>query len=352
MSATLPLISADPHVGAAPGAYRAFVEPVHRPAFDRWASGVTAPGVDAHEVLQALDSSGIAGALLFPAHELGEPPLGALDSPTPFSPELQLVGARAYNRWLATLCAQRPDRLFGVAILPLQDLQAAKEELAWARSVRMRGVILPTISDQDRQSHQVYSDRFYDPFWSACEEAGLPVHMHPWRSPAIYGAEHGADLLADFEQQQFARRLMTILLQEGVFERHPRLRFVLAHQGCRWVASRLAVLQERMLHPQSAGVGERLSLRPGEYFARNCWISQPQFSRSDCDTRVILGAHKMLWASGAHHETDLSAFTTLPERESRAILGENAARLYNLDLGALRAVASTLRPALVQPATA
>ena len=47
-----------------------------------------------------------------------------------------LAGAlcRAYNRWLADYCKPYPDRLFGVAMLPMQDRSStAIQEMTFAR---------------------------------------------------------------------------------------------------------------------------------------------------------------------------------------------------------------------------
>ena len=40
---------------------------------------------------------------------------------------------RAYNRWLADYCRPYPDRLFGVAMLPMQSIDLAIKEMGFAR---------------------------------------------------------------------------------------------------------------------------------------------------------------------------------------------------------------------------
>lgn len=346
----LTLISADTHIAPTPAACAPFVEPQHRSAFEAWraqAKPTTSAPTAAAELLASLSAAGIAAAILFP-NPAAALPLAPLDSPSLNAPELQLAGARAYNRWLADFCSRDTTRLTSLAILPLQDLTAALAELHWAAAHGLRGVLVPTITDQDPQAHPLYSDRHYDPVWSACEETGLAVHTHPWRTPAIYGTQAGSDFLAALEQQHFTRRLFSLFVQEGVFERHPRLRLVMAHQGARWVPPKLAVQQERLLHPQSTGVGEKLSLRPADYWARNCWLAISDTHREDVDARFALGFTKLLWgADDASEKTRLPAlFSGVPEREVRAILGENAARLYILDMHKLTALAQEIGPSV------
>src|SRR5262249_13140403 len=49
------------------------------------------------------------------------------------APDLSAALCRAYNRWLADYCRPYPDRLFGVAMLPMQSVPHAVEEMRFAR---------------------------------------------------------------------------------------------------------------------------------------------------------------------------------------------------------------------------
>ena len=59
--------------------------------------------------------------------------------------------ARAYNDWLAAFCAHHPDRLKGVAMVALQDINAAVREVRRAtEELGLVGVMMPTnVRDQD-----------------------------------------------------------------------------------------------------------------------------------------------------------------------------------------------------------
>ena len=48
-------------------------------------------------------------------------------------PKLEVALCRAYNRFVAAACAQAPDRLKWVVILPLRDIEASLEEMKWAK---------------------------------------------------------------------------------------------------------------------------------------------------------------------------------------------------------------------------
>src|SRR5947209_3369431 len=92
-------------------------------------------GFDPHARIVDLDLDGIDAAFLYPSVGLFA---GAIQDP-----KLAAAVCRAYNRWLADYCEPYPDRLFGVAALPMQSIEAAIEEMRFARKeLGMRGRFL------------------------------------------------------------------------------------------------------------------------------------------------------------------------------------------------------------------
>src|SRR5947209_1110531 len=82
-------------------------------------------GFDPHARIPDMDLDGIDAAFLYPTLGLFS---GAVKEPA-----LAAATCRAYNRWLADYCAPYPDRLFGVAMLPMQSVELAVEEMRFAR---------------------------------------------------------------------------------------------------------------------------------------------------------------------------------------------------------------------------
>ena len=78
-------------------------------------------GFDPHERIPDMDADGIDAAFLYPSLGLFS---GAIHDP-----KLAAATCRAYNRWLADYCKPYPDRLFGVAMLPMQDVDLAIAEM-------------------------------------------------------------------------------------------------------------------------------------------------------------------------------------------------------------------------------
>jgi len=82
-------------------------------------------GFDPHARIVDLEVDGIDAVFLYPT-------LG-LFSGAVTDPNLAAASCRAYNRWLADYCSPYPDRLFGVAMLPMQSVELAIEEMRFAR---------------------------------------------------------------------------------------------------------------------------------------------------------------------------------------------------------------------------
>ena len=124
-------------------------------------------GFDPHARIKDLDVDGIDAAFLYPSLGLFA---GAIQDP-------KLAGAvcRAYNRWLADYCRPYPDRLFGVAMLPMQSIELAIEEMRYARKeLGMRGGFLrPNPYNGRMLSHPDYA-----PFWAEVQELDFAIGLH------------------------------------------------------------------------------------------------------------------------------------------------------------------------------
>src|SRR4029077_4754798 len=93
-------------------------------------------GFDPHARIKDMDLDGIDAAFLYPS--LGNK-MGVIPEP-----DLAAAVCRTYNRWIADYCKPYPDRLFGVAMLPLQSIEGAIAAMHFARKeLGVRGVFIP-----------------------------------------------------------------------------------------------------------------------------------------------------------------------------------------------------------------
>ncbi len=81
-------------------------------------------GFDPHARIPDMDAEGVDAAVLYPSLGLF---LGATKEPV-----YSAAACRAYNRWLADYCKPYPERLFGAAMLPMQSIELAVEEMEFA----------------------------------------------------------------------------------------------------------------------------------------------------------------------------------------------------------------------------
>src|SRR6266849_134511 len=123
-------------------------------------------GFDPHARIVDMDLDGIDAAFLYPSLGLFA---GAVSDP-----ELAAAMCRAYNRWLADYCKPYPDRLFGVAMLPMQSAELAVDELRFARhELGMRAGFLRPNPYLGRALHSPD----YEPFWAMAAELDVAIGL-------------------------------------------------------------------------------------------------------------------------------------------------------------------------------
>ena len=287
------------------------------------AHGTTSAGI-----LKAMDTEGIDVAVTFrtkAAHVI------AFDDQDPV-----LSGAlcRAFNRWLAELCAAHPHRLKLGAQVPLQDAGAAVAEAEHALDeLDATTLVLP--------SHQVngraLSDPHYDPLWKLAEERGVAVSFHgiqasytdqmlanryPENPMLGHAAGHPVELMLS----------LGAVLTGGVATRFPRLRFAFLEGNCSWLPWWLWALDERW-----EKWGDRSHPSPSELFRRQCWVATevdepflPAVIDAIGDDNLVLSSDWPHDDSAYPHAIESFLDLDLPEPSSRKILWDNCARLYGI----------------------
>jgi predicted TIM-barrel fold metal-dependent hydrolase len=287
-------------------------------------------GFDPHKRIPDMDLDGIDAAFLYPSVGLFA---GAVKDP-----ELAAAMCRAYNRWLADYCRPYPDRLFGVAMLPMQSIPLAIEEMRFARKeLGMRGGFLRPNPYNDKMLH--HPD--YEPFWSAAEDLDFSIGLHEGASGGMPQA--GVDRFAKRGAKHIVSHTVEMMLAamsviwEGVCDRHPRVRIAFLESGGGWIAGWLDRMDR---HFDDKGFNDSgLSMRPSDLFQRNCWISFEPVEGSLNVLADYIGPHKILWATDYPHPDGffpgapamIAGRPELSEATKREILGGGARRFYGLD---------------------
>jgi predicted TIM-barrel fold metal-dependent hydrolase len=316
--------------------------------------------------LEYMDHEGIAGEVIF--HGVGAMPIpfvpGGLDydfDPVGTDLDLPAEGLKIYNRWLADACSIAPERLAGLAHLPMWDIELATREVEWAREAGLRGVNFPS----PRPGIAEYDDPVWEPFWSACESLGMSLNTHAgagasYRRGNFYSRPQAMALMQLEIGGWPSRRGVHWLVFGGVFERHPDLKLVVTEQNGDWWVNAMAEFDSIWL--TSRPVLEHMPRRPSEYCHRNVLIGASFLANFEAKRAVEAGyTANVMWGSDFPHSdgtyqypafpgddvswTKLSlrnTFHDIAHADARKMLTDNAAAVYGFDLAALSAVAERI----------
>jgi predicted TIM-barrel fold metal-dependent hydrolase len=249
-------------------------------------------GFDPHERIKDLDLDGIDAAFLYPSLGLFS---GAVSDP-----HLAAAMCRAYNRWLADYCQPYPERLFGVAMLPMQSIELAIAEMRFAcRELGMKGGFLRPNPYNGRMAG--HPD--YDSFWAEAQELDFCIGFHEGGASGMPTV--GIDRFESRGARHIISHTMEMMLVAmsviwgGVCERFPKIRIGFLESGGGWIVPWLDRMDR---HFDDQGFNDSgLSIRPSELFQRNCWISFEPVEGSLDVLADYIGAHKILWATDYPH---------------------------------------------------
>src|SRR5256885_1746089 len=249
-------------------------------------------GFDPHKRIPDMDADGIDAAFLYPSLGLFS---GAIHDP-----QLAAAVCRAYNRWLADYCKPYPDRLFGVAMLPMQEVELAITEMRFAKKELgfKGGFIRPNPYNNKMINHPDY-----EPFWAAAEDLDFSIGFHEGAAAGM--PQVGIDRFEGRGARHIITHTMEMMLAclaviwGGVCDKHPKIRIGFLESGGGWIAPWLDRMDR---HFDDQGFNDSgLTTRPSELFRRNCWIS---FEPVEGSLKVLadyVGPNKILWATDYPH---------------------------------------------------
>lgn len=242
-------------------------------------------------------------------------------------PDLALTVCRTANRAVADLVAERPDRLIGLGLVPLQHPELCVGALDDA--VLTHGLAGVEISSHAPAPSAVeLSDERLEPFWARAAELGAVVFLHPFgctldeRLDRFY--------LSNTVGQPVENAVaLSHLIFAGVLDRHPGLQLIAAHGGG-YLPTYLGRSDHAWRVRSDAGGCRDL---PSSYL-RRIWfdslVHTPDALRRLVDTvgadRVLLGSDYP-FDMGVTDPLQRLADAALPPDQSAAVAGGNAAAL-------------------------
>lgn len=294
-------------------------------------------GFDSKARLDEMAEDGVSAEVLYPSLALR---LFSLDSP-----EDQRECFRLYNDWLADYIRAGPERLLGVGLISVYDMDLAVQEAARCHRAGLRGIQVWQSPHPDLP----FASSHYDPLWETAAELHLPVSLHILSghdySVDIYN--QGSDLAAaglalyrrsiNLKWLAAADALLELILS-GALDRHREMRLVLVENEIAWAPFLVdqldyyyARLREKAPVPQSRPPSE-------------CFQDQVRatFFRDPNAAMAIgaLGGDCFMWSNDYPHgnstwpnsrevvRTHLAALDD--DRYQKAVVG-NVCALYGID---------------------
>ena len=239
--------------------------------------------------------------------------------------------AQIVNDSFAEIQRQSPQRFCPLATLPLQDPQAARDELERAvTKLGLRGAMLFANVNGLPIHHQAYW-----PLYATAARLDVPLMIHPTSPPGVEAyQEYRTTALVGFLVD--TTLAITLLMFSGVLEQFPAIKFVLGHLGgtIPYIAERIDRGFEA--YPE---VRQNITHKPSFYFKRNCYYDTVAFEPAALAFAIgFAGAdHVLLGSDYPHQIGDMEKAVKVIEHlplagaERQAVLGGNAARLLRLD---------------------
>lgn len=143
-----------------------------------------------------------------------------------------------FNDWLAEFCSQYPKRLFGNAMIHMQEVDWAVKELERAARRGFKGVV---INVDTRPEWDPYRHKKYDPFWACAQELDMPVILHILTGNFIDGLVLHGDQRSECARfcirafEEVEGPLTNEFIFGGIFDRFPRLKVICEEFETSWV---------------------------------------------------------------------------------------------------------------------
>jgi aminocarboxymuconate-semialdehyde decarboxylase len=293
-------------------------------------------------VRQGQESTGVSGAMIRERFErltvlprrLADMDATGVDvqvvspSPSHYYPwagrDLADWSARTANQATADLVAQAPDRLVGLGLVALQHPDLCPPLLEHALGLGLAGVEISSFAPGVE-----LSDERLEPFWSAAEQAGAVLFLHPF----------GCSLDERLDRYYLSNTVgqpaenavaLSHLIFGGVLDRHPDLKLVAAHAG-----GYLPTVIGRSDHAWHARPDAHSCAEPPSSYLKRLRFDSLTHSPDQLraliavagPTQVLLGSDYP-FDMGAEDPVGAATGAGLSEETLDAVLRLNAARLF------------------------
>ncbi|MBL4866446.1 MAG: amidohydrolase family protein [Pseudomonadales bacterium] len=251
--------------------------------------------------------------------------------------EYKTACMHAYNEWLEGFVADAPKgRLFGLGQTSGDSVEQMIKDFETCHKKGFVGMMMPG----DPQ-HEDYDHPMYDPLWECSIELNMPLSFHILTSRSGGGKVRGNKTNGFLGIIRSVQDVMGVFVLGGVFERHPKLKFIVAEADAGWFphySYRMDHAYDR--HGIWMGGGKDLGKKPSDYLNENVWLT---FQDDWVAFKVahLMNPKRLVWANDFPHsdatwpwsqEMLLEHAADLTSEEQRWIMRENIIECYDLPI--------------------
>lgn len=363
-----PIISADSHITEAPDTYTAYIDPKYRDiaphiretedkgdiyvidgmkstigmglvaaAGQKWDelnpkarySDIHRSGYDSTLRIADQERDGVSCEILYPTVGM------VLCNHPDF--DYKAASMAAYNRWVAEYASIDTDRLIPLGQTAMQSPEQGIADLEAMKALGIRGVMMP-----GNPQVEDYDSPVYDEFWAACVDLELVPSFHILTTGSDRAPTRGPKMNGFLSIMRGVQDVMGMLVLGGVFARHSKLKVVCAEADAGW-APHYMYRMDHAYERHRAWLTADIDKAPSEYFAEHIYLTfQDDYVAFQTADRT--NWKQLCWANDFPHSdatwpwsqemlTEQTAHLT--EEQTRSILCDNIAALYNIDTSVL-----------------
>ncbi|MEE8304667.1 MAG: amidohydrolase family protein [Candidatus Tectomicrobia bacterium] len=249
-----------------------------------------------------------------------------------------------YNDWMAEFCRADPQRLKGIGMVNVDDVDEGCQEMERCARLGMVGVFIPVYPLPERP----YTHDCYERLWATAQDLQMPLLLHiATNRGGIPGCEFTMDLselsaMGRSTTDHWVRYSLTAMIFSGVFDRYAQLRVGSVEHELAWIPHWLSQMdftyRERPMFTK--GWRSKEGMLPSDYWHRNMFVEFME-DAVGIQLRHHIGVDNMLWGNDFPHaestwpqsESFLERiFVDTPAEERRKITSGNAAKMFQFDL--------------------
>lgn len=246
------------------------------------------------------------------------------------NPAIDVALCGSWNRWMADIWKQSKGRLRYCAVMPTLDLEAAIEQVQFAKQNGAGAIAVRPL-----ETSRFLADAYFYPLYEEAEKQDIAVAVH---------IANGSSMMLNTLRSPFDRsggfalfRMPTVLecevlMMSEVPERYPNLRFGFVEASANWVPWIVREVRTRFLARNRGPVPDNVLKHFNVYVTCETSDDIPFIIKHGGDENILIGTdygHADV-SSAMNAISSFSAMQDISDDSKRRILYENPKRLYGL----------------------